>query len=174
MVIQPQFDSTWGFGEGLAPVQVGGKWGYIDRQGHMAVPARYDWTVGFRQGLAVQKDNHWGFIDPAGKVVVPLQFDYALSFGDGLAPARVKGLSIGFIDRTGNFIIPPPLPTPSPSPKGWRRSNQRQMGLYRQDRQDSYSAAVRHGRRWRPGETAPGPLPRRSGPGGSPQLLWLP
>lgn len=32
-VIDPQFEDAWPFSEGLALVEVGGKWGYVDKRG---------------------------------------------------------------------------------------------------------------------------------------------
>lgn len=52
MVIAPKFDGTWGFSEGLAPVQAGDKWGYIDKTGQMVISAKFDSAGVFSDGLA--------------------------------------------------------------------------------------------------------------------------
>jgi hypothetical protein len=43
MVIKPQFDSGSIFVNGVAPVQVGKKCGYIDKSGKMVVQPIFDW-----------------------------------------------------------------------------------------------------------------------------------
>jgi hypothetical protein len=69
--------------------------------------------------LMVTKDDKTGFIDTSGKVVVPLKFsadpkamDFVGDFSEGLAPiglftAKDQPRKYGYIDRTGEFVIPP-------------------------------------------------------------------
>jgi len=71
-VIPPQFDLTYGFSEGLAAVQTGKKWGYIDAAGKIVIAPQEFWNVKpFHNGLAqVQtKDTGVGYIDRSGKYV---------------------------------------------------------------------------------------------------------
>jgi len=95
------------FSEGFAAVQVGQKYGYINRTGAFVIPAQFDGVGGFRSGLSgVKVGGKWGYIDTAGKQVIAPQFDDAGSFTDvGLARVKVGG-KWGFIDRTGSFAIP--------------------------------------------------------------------
>ena len=68
----PVFDGNGGsFFHGLQPVGDGlGHWGYMNRQGEMAIPCRYDSADPFRDGLAlVVKDGKLMYIDPSGAVV---------------------------------------------------------------------------------------------------------
>ncbi len=78
------------FSEGLAPVQVaGGKWGYIDKQDHMVIPASYDRAYGFADGLAgVVIGDKRGFITPDGKMVADPQFDDFWRHDGGVVPVR--------------------------------------------------------------------------------------
>jgi hypothetical protein len=59
----------WGsFSEGLARVELNGKWGYIDKEGKEVIPIKYDWARSFSEGLACVKLNgKWGYIDKEGK-----------------------------------------------------------------------------------------------------------
>ena len=41
------YDYAWDFSEGLARVEINGKWGYINKQGESVIPARYDDTGDF-------------------------------------------------------------------------------------------------------------------------------
>jgi hypothetical protein len=89
-------------------VQREGRWGYIDRQGRIAVAIQYDRAKPFRQGLAaVQRDGRWGFIDPAGDFVIPPSFEAVAGegFSSGLAGVMIDGLWAA-IDTGGRTVIP--------------------------------------------------------------------
>ncbi|MBK7416010.1 MAG: WG repeat-containing protein [Dechloromonas sp.] len=96
--VNPQFDSTRGFKEGLAAVRIGddktGKWGFIDKQGKMVILPQFDLTWAFNEELAAVRigdelTGKWGFIDKQGKMVIQPQFNITSFFHDGLAPALV-------------------------------------------------------------------------------------
>ncbi len=100
----------------LFPVVQGGKWGYIDKAGKVAIPPRFDCAWDFSEGLArVQVGLYRGFIDPAGKMVVEPQYFLAWDFHEGLAAVnvntgafgntRVRG-NWGYIDKSGKMVIP--------------------------------------------------------------------
>jgi hypothetical protein len=64
MVVPAVYDEIGPFSEGLAPVEVNGKWGFIDTKGNMVIPAVYDSAGSFSEGLAQVKVNgKWGYID---------------------------------------------------------------------------------------------------------------
>lgn len=74
------------FSEDLAAVEVDGKWGYIDKQGRMAVPPQFETAEAFSEGLAaVEVDGKYGFIDKSGEFVIKPRFDLATKFSDGFA-----------------------------------------------------------------------------------------
>jgi WG containing repeat len=50
-----------------------------------------------------------GYINGHGVQVIPPRFDDGLKFSDGLAAAKL-GKKWGFIDRSGEFAIPPAFP----------------------------------------------------------------
>ena len=103
---------TLGFSEGMASVDINGKWGFIDTAGKEVIPGRYDWAEDFREGLAVVvRDDKWGYIDQTGKEVIPCQFSgQALWFSEGLAAVGVGEAweegTYGYIDRTGKVVVP--------------------------------------------------------------------
>lgn len=118
-----RFDGVQGFSEGLSGVQVGERWGFIDRRGRLVIPADFEDghavppgapragpPVGsFREGLAaVYRDGSWRFIDAKG-VAIPGRFDRAAmgnyGFRDGIASVCGKK-GCGYIDRTGRVIWP--------------------------------------------------------------------
>ena len=68
----PVFDQDGDcFSEGLHPVGDGmGHWGYMNRQGKIAIAFQYDSAVSFCNGLAlVEKDGRLMYIDHSGAVV---------------------------------------------------------------------------------------------------------
>jgi hypothetical protein len=93
------------FKEGLAAVELNGKWGYVDSSGQLAIPYIYDWATPFSEGLAwIKTGDNWGFINKQGEVIVEPQYKAVLSFQEGVA--LVSGEQyVGYIDTTGGFAI---------------------------------------------------------------------
>jgi hypothetical protein len=90
----------------------GSKYGFIDRTGKTVIPAQFDLTFGFSEGLAaVEVGKRWGFTDTTGKMVIPPQdFSDVKPFHNGVARVVVqkRGVGhIGYIDRTGKFVWGP-------------------------------------------------------------------
>ena len=64
-------------------VEVGSKWGYIDKQGRLAIPLRFDWATPFSEGRALITVGVLnGYIDLAGNVVIAPQFPAGGHSGD--------------------------------------------------------------------------------------------
>ncbi|MCL8265197.1 WG repeat-containing protein [Leptospira weilii] len=114
-VIQPQFDRVGEFSNGLAPVLIGNKWGYIDYTGTLVIQLQFEDAHSFSEGLAfVRIKNQWGYIDPTGKIVIQPRFDEAKdylesgasNFSEGFASVKI-GNKWGYIDRTGKIVIQP-------------------------------------------------------------------
>lgn len=55
-VITRKFDEAESFSEGLAQVDIGGKWGYLDNKGKLIILPQFDDCGRFSQGLAAVKD----------------------------------------------------------------------------------------------------------------------
>jgi hypothetical protein len=102
---------------------VGGRWGYIDKTGKVAIRPQFEQAEPFSEGLAavcveipVTKTNpgrafaqgNYGFIDHSGNMVIPATFTYASSFHNGLA--RIGSIfdenveMFGYIDKTGKYV----------------------------------------------------------------------
>ncbi len=104
IVIPAKYDNAWNFSEGLAFVEVNGKWGCIDKTDKMIIPAKYDNAIIFSEGLAAVKINgKWGFIDKTDKLIIPAKYDTAWYFTEGLATVKINGRSF-YIDRNGNEV----------------------------------------------------------------------
>ena len=72
VVIQPKYDDALPFHEGLARVELNGKYGIIDKTGKEIVPPKYGYVWDFQEGLAWVMLNGKKFyikIFPDGKVV---------------------------------------------------------------------------------------------------------
>lgn len=63
-------------GDAVAYQDVGGKWGFLDRNGNIVIEPTYDGAKSFSNGLAAVLDGTaWGFINSQGRWVIPAQFD---------------------------------------------------------------------------------------------------
>lgn len=108
--IAPQFENSSNFGRPtLAPVQLGGKWGYINKSGVLVISYQFEEAGNFEEGLApAQMNGKWGYINAKGFWVIQPQFDEALGFTYNGEIVAVKQSSFwGFINRDGKWIIPP-------------------------------------------------------------------
>lgn len=96
------------FSEGLAAFSIGGTWGYLDRQGRLAIPPTFDETQGFAEGLApAAADDKWGYIDSTGRWAIAPTHREARHFSEGLAVVENEDGQDGVIDRSGRWIVPP-------------------------------------------------------------------
>lgn len=83
----------------------GGKWGYIDRFGNLAIGTNFDNAQDFSEGLAaVQKGGKWGFINNKNDVVVPFEYeDFEESFKEGKGKL-IKNEEIYVFNRNGEIL----------------------------------------------------------------------
>ncbi|AZN42416.1 WG repeat-containing protein [Paenibacillus albus] len=88
----------------LYPVQVGGKWGYINKMGKIAIKPSYAWADDFHEGVAIvetiktsngSKDEdmedrvRYGAIDSSGKMVVKPVYSSITKYTEGVAGAII-------------------------------------------------------------------------------------
>src|SRR4051794_36200010 len=83
--ITPTFHNARNFSNGLAPVAVGDKWGYIDISGSIVIRPQFTFADGFNSlGVAAATSGEkWGLIDRRGRWVVPPRYS-RLSYHDGI------------------------------------------------------------------------------------------
>lgn len=106
--ITPTFDWAFDFHEGLAAVEVGGKIGYIHRDGSFAIsPVHHSASgIDFSDGIvAVRVEGKVGFMDQKGRIVIRPKYDDVFPFSYGLALVQLGG-KWGYVDKTGNVVIP--------------------------------------------------------------------
>ena len=86
------FQEVWcGFREGMSPVKMGGKFGYVNEACELLIPCKYDRSYSFHEGMAmVVKRDKCGFIDKEGKLAIPCKYKEADDFESGLAAVNKK------------------------------------------------------------------------------------
>ena len=112
-----------------------------------------DYTV--RENLLPVRDANWkyGFVDTTGKLAIPLKFDDAGEFSEGLARVQDRSDEFlwGYTDKTGKLVIPyrytfarlfRGLGSGSRICRSGKRYAKSQVGIYRQNRKNYYSASI--------------------------------
>lgn len=98
-VIEPKYDAAYSFKDGLALVELYGKFGFINKSGESVIPFRYEQASSFSEGLAaVCLNGKWGYVNTAGVSVIPYKYTQAKWFKNGLAAVEL-GNKRGFIDK---------------------------------------------------------------------------
>ena len=98
-------------GQGLCPVQVNGKWGYINTTGNVAIPCVYEDAYNFKnEGVAVVKQKgKYGLINKRGEILVPCvksDYDYVPLPHDGVICIYIENLEeTKCIDVSGNHLF---------------------------------------------------------------------
>ena len=100
--------------EQLLPVQVEGKWGYINSSGQIKIQPQFNFGGRFSDGLAqvgisgklTEGKTKYGFINETGAYVVTPKYDQVGDFSEGYA-AVAQGTAWGYIDRTGKTVYTP-------------------------------------------------------------------
>jgi len=86
------------------------KYGFMDKEGNIIIPYKYDRAYDFSEGLAMvyktkNRIDYYGYIDEYGNEIIQLQYEYGESFSQDLALVR-QNRKFGFIDKKGDVIIP--------------------------------------------------------------------
>jgi hypothetical protein len=104
--LEDKYDWVGVFSEGLVPVRLNGKYGFVNKTGKEIVPLKYDFARDFNQdlqGLAIVKLNDkCHYIDKKGN---RWKYDEAYGFEEDLAPVMLNG-KWGYIDRNKKEVIP--------------------------------------------------------------------
>jgi hypothetical protein len=91
----------------LYPINVSGKYGFMDRSGKTVITPQFDGVIGFSEGLgSVRFGTKWGYINTKGTVTITPQFDFAMPFRHGRARVQLAN-RYGYIDKEGKYIGSP-------------------------------------------------------------------
>jgi hypothetical protein len=106
--------------------------GVVDISGRQIEPSGMSWFPKFDKDDPsirwVQRDRLWGLARADGSWLVEPKFEQVGSINDGLARVALNG-KVGFIDRTGNFAIPPLFDTAWPFNSGLGRTSAERDGI---------------------------------------------
>jgi hypothetical protein len=122
-----------GFSNGFAPVKVGEKWGFLNTEGKLAIPANYDKVTQFNGGLTTgEKDKKFFVIDKSGAEYpadVPDLVDLN-NFSEKMASFKTSGDLVGFLDGSGKVAIPAQFKAAGDFVGGlaWAKNNQDLVG----------------------------------------------
>ena len=107
IIISPIYDDYIIFKCGVAIVQIGRKYGAVNKLGELVLPIEYDCLGDFNEGLARIKINgKWGYINAYNKVIVPCQYEDVGNFNMGVAPVRDKGMWFYIFANNKLAILP--------------------------------------------------------------------
>jgi hypothetical protein len=93
------------FSHGLAAVSKNRKWGFVDEQGRLAVPLKFDIVEPFNDEATLvylggydreqrKMVGHYRAIDRKGRLITERKFDSAYNFSEGLAPVQIDGKTV--------------------------------------------------------------------------------
>lgn len=96
-----------GFNNNRAPVRnKNGEVGYIDREGKVRIPFKYESGEMFHEGYAVvYHDSGYAFVDTSGKEMLFREYSSLSFFNNGYSIV-VKDSKTGFVNRSGKLVIP--------------------------------------------------------------------
>jgi hypothetical protein len=91
---------------GMALVDKNEIHGFVNKDGKLIVPLKYEEALSFNECFAgVKLGGKWGFVDTSGREIVAPRFDEVFSFSEGLAVVSKDG-SYGYINGKGELVIP--------------------------------------------------------------------
>lgn len=101
-----QYDDVRRFCNGLARFEVDKKFGFLDKNGKVVIPAVYDLAMFFHNGYAcvgkkINGKMKYGCINADGALVIPFIYNDTFSFNDGIALVTKDGKT-GLTDVFGN------------------------------------------------------------------------
>ena len=124
IISEHYYDQAAPFSDGMARVNRGGFWGFIDKTGKEVISCRYARAVDFNEGVGAVsigkiniypdfvsssiEDEKFALIDKKGNYRSGFLFGDVSSFSDGLAIAKdLSSRQWGWIDNSGKWVINP-------------------------------------------------------------------
>lgn len=105
----PQYQAVYNFGnDGItAFYHKNGKFGLMDKSFKELIPAKYNQTSFYSDGLfVVEYNGKWGAVDRNDKTIIPFEYESLGAVDEtGMIMATKASLG-GFIDKSGKVIVP--------------------------------------------------------------------
>ena len=107
--IEPQFKKAKPFVNGHAKANDGfGNWGLINKEGNWVVKPNYLMVNNFSNGMAMVLDGKtWFYVNEKGEKIEVDGQDKIYEFKDGLGMVKNFVGLVGFVDKTGAWVIKP-------------------------------------------------------------------
>jgi hypothetical protein len=105
-LINPQYEELAGRREGMIGYKTENKWGIMNKEGNIIIPAKYDNIQDFYDGITVLvKNNKYGYADNSGILITGLIYDgsWGNHFVNGFAFV-CQGIGCGYIDKSGKEV----------------------------------------------------------------------
>jgi hypothetical protein len=84
---------------------IGGKWGFVDKNGNIVINPTFDYVYNFSEGIAAVKiGDKYGFIDTAGVLIVPCEYDEVKSHFEEDEGKLIKGDKVYVFNRIGELV----------------------------------------------------------------------
>lgn len=92
--------------EGYRAIRKDGKWGFVDAQGRLRIPNRYDKVQHFAEGLApFSLRAKWGFLNKEDQIIIHPTYEEAKPFVNGFSVVMLKK-KYGLINKNNELILP--------------------------------------------------------------------
>lgn len=92
------------YSDGLSAYYENGKWGFVNKEGNVAIAPDFDEVGDFAGGIClVNKDDKWGVIDRSGSFIHKCEYDSISSFDSGIAFA-IKDLFPFYLYDSGKTV----------------------------------------------------------------------
>lgn len=84
-----------------------GRCGYVDQQGNIVVPCKYEIAFPFNNGVGkVGKGDKYGLVDASGKTILAVKYDEIIQWSDNVY--RIKsGKNYGLVSNKGTLLAKP-------------------------------------------------------------------
>lgn len=111
-VIQPSFDYANDFqANGLATVEINGRYGCINEQGNLVIPAHFETMIDFSEGRAqVVYKGGFHVIDEMGRILTPKPYNFISMYQEGRAMCSNQdsdgNFRYGYLNKQGKEVIP--------------------------------------------------------------------
>lgn len=97
------------FENGMCPVLLKGKWGFINTEGTVVHQPKYERVYSFNEGaaVAVNKKDYYILYKDGTEIEVLAEVIMLKTFSDGLAIFKDKSRLVGYLDKDGKVAIAP-------------------------------------------------------------------